>query len=571
MIILGISCYYHDASAALIVDGKVVAAAAEERFTRKKHDSSFPTNAIEFCLKTAGIKSGDINWVTFYEKPFLKFERMNLSFLETAPRGREPFVNAYKVWLKQKLWVKSEIAKNLGIAERKILFSGHHLSHAASSYYTSPFKSAALLTVDGVGEWTTTAWGKGKGNKIELTSEVRFPHSLGLFYSTFTQFLGFRVNSGEFKVMGLAPYGEPKYYDEVKKTIIQGKDGSFKLDLSYFNFQYSDKVSYNRKLVNLLGMEPNTKEKSEQVIKKYADLAASVQVVLEESLVNIAKHVRKETGSKNLCYAGGVALNGVANWRIFKEAGFENLFIHPAAGDDGGSLGAALYTYHHILGNKKREKFDNIYLGAENSESDIEGFLKTNNLKAKKLTDEKITDIVSDYCKKGKVVAWVKGRFEWGPRALGARSILADARSAEMKDIVNAKIKFREAFRPFAPVTLHEDARKVYEVGKDAKQDPLQYMLAVVQVKEDQRKNLGAITHVNGSARPQLIKKSMNKSYYDVVNAFKEKTGVPTLLNTSFNLRGEPIVNTAAEAYKTFIRSGIDALVIENYLLEKKK
>lgn len=570
MRILGISGYYHDSAAALVEDGTVVYASAEERLSRKKHDSGFPSLAIDFCLRKAGVTADDLNWVVFYDKPFLKFERITLSHLATAPRARDSFVDAYKTWLKKKLWIRSEIAGHLGISGKKILFSSHHLSHAASSYYTSPFNSAALLTIDGVGEWTTTAWGKAKGNKIKLTHEVGFPHSLGLFYSAFTQFLGFRINSGEFKLMGLAPYGEPKYFEKIERLVKQSADGSFQLDLKYFNYQYSTKTSYSSKLVDLLGVEPNTKERSERVIKVYADIAASVQKVLEEKLLVIARHVKEQTNEENLCYAGGVALNGVANWRIFKEAGFKNVFIHPAAGDDGGSVGAALYVYHHVLNNPKKPKRLNLFLGEENSNEEIESFIKENNLKSERLAKDKLIDKVSDEIIKGKVIAWVRGRFEWGPRALGARSILADPRSKKMKDIVNAKIKFREPFRPFAPVTLYEEASKVYEVGADFVQQPLQYMLAVVKVKEKYREKLGATTHVNGSARPQLIKRSVNSAYYDVVKAFNKKTGVPTLLNTSFNLRGQPIVNTVKQAYGTFMESGIDLLVLENYLIRKR-
>lgn len=569
MKILGISGYYHDSAAAIISNGKVIAASAEERLSRKKHDSGFPKLAIDFCLHKAGISAGDLNYAVFYEKPFTKFERITLSHLATTPFSRESFVNAYRVWLKQKLWIREEISKYLGVPTKKILFAGHHIAHAASSFYTSGFKKSALLTCDGVGEWTTTSFGKAEENKIFLEKEIRFPHSLGLFYSTFTQFLGFRINNGEFKVMGLAPYGQPRLYEKIDRLIPQAADGSFKLDLRYFNFQNSSQVSFSKKLIDLLGVGPNTKEKSEEVIQVYADIAASVQRVLEDKLLVIAKYVRQKTQEENLCYAGGVALNGVANWRIFKEAGFKNIFIHPAAGDDGGALGAALYVYHHVLGNKNQKKLDHAYLGEENTEEDIKKFIEHKGIKAKKMDMDKLINKVSTDIVNGKVIGWVSGRYEWGPRALGNRSILADPRSKKMKDIVNAKIKFREPFRPFAPVTLYEDAPKIYEIESDYIQQPLQYMLAVIKVQEKWRENLGAITHVNGSARPQLIKRSVNKNYYDVVKAFKKKTGVPTLLNTSFNLRGQPIVNTVEEAYDTFMESGIDSLVLEDYLIEK--
>lgn len=569
MKILGISCFYHDSAAAIVDDGVVIAAAEEERFSRIKHDSGFPKKAIEFCLNSAQINANDINWVVFYEKPLIKFERITLSSLATAPKGRENFVHAYKTWFKEKLWIKSTLAKHLKIKPDKILFSGHHLSHAASSYYTSPFDRAALLTCDGVGEWTTTAWGRAKGNKISLEHELQFPHSLGLFYSTFTQFLGFAVNEGEFKVMGLAPYGKPIYKEKVEKLINQSIDGAFQLNLDYFNFQFSDKVSFSKKFIELFGVGPMNPQKSDEVKEIYADIAASAQVVLEEKLLVIAKHVREKTGEDNLCYSGGVALNGVANWRIFKEAGFKNIFIHPAAGDSGGALGAALYVYHHFLNKKTRFPIEHVYWGSENQERDILKFLDANGIIARRLTDKDLIERVSTMLTKGKVIGWVRGRFEWGPRALGARSILADPRSKRMKDTVNRKIKFREAFRPFAPVCLYEEADIFFDVEGAKNQQILGYMLGVVPVVEKHRKNLGAITHVDGTARPQFIKRSQNPLYYDLIKAFGKKTKMPILLNTSFNLKGEPIVNTCEDAYKTFQSSGIDALVLGNYLILK--
>ena len=461
--ILGISCYYHDAAAALVKDGKIVAAADEERFSRIKHDSSFPARAIDFCLKKAGISANDLDWIVFYEKPFVKFERIILSSLVTAPFGRTNFVEAMRIWLKDKLWVKENITRHLKVPSKKILFSEHHLSHAAASFYPSPFTSAAILTCDGVGEWTTTAWGQAKGNKVWLNEEIKFPHSLGLFYSAFTQFLGFQINEGEYKVMGLAPYGSPKYVDKVEKLIKQSADGSFRLDLSYFNYHLSDKISFSQKFIDLFGVAPLDPKKSDQVIPVYADIAASAQKVLEEKLLMIAKMVRQKTGEENLCYSGGVALNGVANWRIFKEAGFKNIFIQPAAGDSGGALGAALYVYHHVLGKTKRYPLNHAYFGRENSEEEIVSFLDSQNIKAEKLTDSKLVEKVVRLLIKRKVVGWVRGRFEWGPRALGARSILADPRDKKMKDLVNAKIKFREAFRPFAPVCLYEFGDKYFD------------------------------------------------------------------------------------------------------------
>lgn len=570
MKILGISCFYHDAAAALIENGKIVAAAEEERFSRIKHDSDFPKQAIEFCLNISGIKPSDLNWIVFYEKPFVKFERLTLSLLATAPKARESFVNAYGTWLKNKLWIKSLLVKKLNISDKKILFTGHHLAHAASAFYTSGFDSAALLTCDGVGEWTTTAWGKGKDNKISLEEEIRFPHSLGLFYSVFTQFLGFQINEGEFKVMGLAPYGQPKFKDKVRKLIHQSIDGSFKLDLSYFNFHLSDKISFNQKFVDLFKVAPVIPKDSDKVVPVYADIAASCQEVLDETLLVIAKSIKEKTKEENLCYAGGVALNGVTNWKIFKEAGFKNIFIHPAAGDSGGALGAALYLYHHIFNKPTPPRMENVYFGQANTPEYLEEFIVDNSIKAKRLSDQELIKKVAGLLLKGKVVGWVRGRFEWGPRALGARSILADPRSKKMKDLVNAKIKFREAFRPFAPVCLYEDGNKYFAVGKDGlSQEPLEYMIAVVPVRPRWQAKLGAVTHIDGTARPQFIKRSVNPMYYDLIKAFGKKTGVNVLLNTSFNLKGQPIVNTAKEAYETFEKSGIDALVLENYLIVK--
>lgn len=568
MRILGLSCFYHDGAAALIDDGIIIAAAEEERFSRIKHDSGFPEKSISFCLKKGEIDAKDIDWVVFYEKPFLKFERLTLSFLMTAPVARKLFVNGYKTWLKDKLWIKALIASRLKIPINKVVFAKHHISHGAAAFYTSPFEKAAILTCDGVGEWTTTAWGVGEGNKMELQAEIKFPHSLGLFYSTFTQFLGFEVNEGEFKVMGLAPYGRPIYAEKVEKLINQAPDGSFHLNLEYFNFHYSDKVSYSDKFVKLFGVKPLDPKKSDQVIQIYADIAASAQLVLEGKLISIAKEVKKRTGQENLCYGGGVALNGVANWRIFKEAGFKNIFIHPAAGDSGGALGAALYVYHHVFNKPRKFKFGHAYWGEQNEIPEIEDFIKKNGLTAERLNDTDLEDKVVDLLVKKKVIGWVKGRFEWGPRALGARSILADPRDKRMKHLVNKKIKFREAFRPFAPVTLYEKGAEYFNVGSSFP-SLLEYMLAVVPVQEKWQEQLGAITHVDGTARPQFIKKGINLSYYNIVKKFGDATDIPVLLNTSFNLKGEPIVNTIEEAYSTFTRSGLDALVVENFLIKK--
>jgi len=574
MNILGISCYYHDSAAALIVDGKIVAAVANERFSRKKHDSDFPALAIDFCLKEAGIAIKKVDKIVFYEKPFLKFERITLTALATAPSGRKNFVNAYKTWLKSKLWIKSQLMKELGVASGKIAFCHHHTSHAAASFYTSGFKRAALLTVDGVGEWTTTAWGTADGNNLKLTHEIPFPHSLGLMYSTFTQFLGFRINNGEFKVMGMSPYGTPRYKKKVEKLIQQSDDGSFKLDMSYFTFHLTDDISYSPKFIKLFG-KPQDPAKTDVVTQKYADIAASIQVVLEEKLLVIAKHVRNTTGESNLCLAGGVALNGVSNWNLFQKAGFKNIWIHPAAGDDGGALGAALYYFHTVLKKDVSSRFASPYLGSENTEEDIQKFINATKIKAKHLTDKELVKTICADLVKGNVIGVVRGKFEWGPRALGARSIIADPRSKRMKDIVNKKIKFRESFRPFAPVALYDSAHTYFDFARDdgsvEKTPPriLEYMLGVVPVQKKYRSKLGAVTHVNGSARPQLIRRSTNSFYYDVVKAFGAKTGIEVLLNTSFNLKGEPIVTTCEDAYKTFMESGIDTLVLGNYVIRK--
>lgn len=569
MKILGISCYYHDSAAALIIDGKIVAAAEEERFSRIKHDSGFPQNSIDFCLSSGGIEAKNLDYVVFYEKPFLKFERIVYNFLATTPYASNSFVNAFKVWFKNKLWIKDKIANYLKVNNKKILFINHHESHAAVTFFTSPFDEAAILTCDGVGEWATTTWGIGKNNKINLHGEIKYPHSLGLFYSAFTQFLGFQVNEGEFKVMGLAPYGKPIYKNKIEKIIQQSTDGAFKLDLSYFNFQFSDQVSYSQKFIDLMGVPPLDPRKSDLVIKVYADIASSAQKVLEEKLLVIAKHLRQKTGQTNLVYSGGVSLNGVANWRIFKSAGFKNIFIHPAAGDSGGALGAALYIYQNVLNKKRISPIKEVYFGAEQSNSEVSEYLIMNNIRYQKFTNKELIDKVSKMIVKGKVVGWVKGRFEWGPRALGNRSILADPRSRAMKDRVNAKIKFREAFRPFAPVTIIEKATEYYDLNKEDLQQPLEYMIGVVKVRQKYRKSLGAITHVDGTARPQLIKREANPIYYDLVKSFGKITGIYTLLNTSFNLKGEPIVNTVEDAYKTFMKSGLDALVVENFLIIK--
>ena len=574
MNILGISCYYHDAAAVLISDGRIVAAAEEERFSRKKHDSGFPKKAIDYCLKEDALSSSDLDYVVFYEKPFRKFHRILISSLSTFPKSYASFREAIRLWMTQKLWIKSEIASYLKLPEDKILFSEHHLSHAASTYFPSPFKESAILTVDGVGEWATASYGVGKSNKIKLLKEIHFPKSLGLLYSAFTAFLGFEVNEGEWKVMGLAPYGKPKYQKELWQTVGLNADGSFSLNFDYFSFHYSDRYSYSQKLVDLLG-PPVDPKNSHLVTPRSADIAASIQAVTEELLLNMAKNLKKISQSDNLCLAGGVALNSVANYRLLKESGFKNIFVQPAAGDSGGALGAALYVYHHVLNRQNRTAMDRACFGQEFDEENILHYLKNNNLHYRRLTNDQLVDFVSSLIMKGKVIGWMQGKFEWGPRALGHRSILADPRNPKMKDIINAKVKFREAFRPFAPSVLSDQAPNVFELPTSnykllTNHYPLRFMLYVVPVKPAWRKKVPAVTHADNTARPQLVFKDTNPLYYNLISAFHRKTGVPLLLNTSFNLKGEPIVASPADAYSTFKRSGIDILVMGNFISEKK-
>jgi carbamoyltransferase len=591
MNILGISCYFHDASAALLKDGELVAAAEEERFTRKKHDYEFPQNAIDFCLDVGGVTSGDLDYVVFFEKPFIKFERLLLSSMQTFPRSHKVFREAMITWLGDKLWIKTLIQKQLGVPATKILFSEHHLSHAASAFFCSGFDEAAIMTVDGVGEWTTASIGIGRGTEIKLLKEIRFPHSLGLLYSAFTAFLGFEVNEGEYKVMGMAPFGTPKYMDKVYKLIRIAKDASFDLDMDYFSFHHSPDQTFNQKFVDLFGPprdpkalfftpdtgypsyfgdKPSNYEQLGKENQRYADIAASIQAVTEEILVNMAREVQKETGLRKLCMAGGVALNSVANGRILNETGFEELYIQPSAGDGGGSVGAALYAYHTVLGKPRKFVMEHAYWGQENSPCVIERFLKESGIPYERMErEEKLIERVVDYLQNGKVIGWSQGRFEWGPRALGSRSILADPRRADMKDIVNVKIKFREPFRPFAPSVLAERTEEYFDLPNAAKHHPARFMLYVVDVKPEKREILPAITHVDGTGRLQTVRKEYNPRYYRLIETFGQATGVPIVLNTSFNLKGEPIVNTPAEAFNTFSKSGMDTLVLGNYVIEK--
>lgn len=601
MYILGVSCYYHDSAAVLLHDGQLVAAAEEERFTRLKHDNGYPTQAIEFCLRQAGITSHDVDYVVFYEKPLVKFERILMTTLGAFPRSYPVFRESMIAWFNEKLWVKSKLRTSIDIPPERVLFVEHHLSHAASALFASPFEDAAVLTIDGVGEWTTATIGHGtaawpqpdgtiKGeNKIDLTHEVRFPHSLGLLYSAFTAWLAFQVNEGEYKVMGMAPYGTPRYLDRVYRLIDIADDGSFRLNMDYFSFHYSTHSTYNQKFVDLFG-EPRRKEAefytttthprkdhpqwSDAVAAQnqhYADVAASIQAVTEDLMLKMARHAHAVTGSRNLVIAGGVALNSVANGRIIKETPFENVYIQPAAGDSGGALGAALYAYHVLLNKPREFVMEHAYWGQEYSIDEMKAAIEEKGFAYERIEDdEKLLDQVVDRLTQSKVVSWFRGRFEWGPRALGHRSILADPRRVEMKEVVNTKIKFREPFRPFAPVILEERTQEYFDMPSPEKYYPARYMLLVTNIPEAKRDDIQAVCHVGGTGRLQTIRREWNPAYYRVVEKFGEATGVPVLLNTSYNLRGEPIVTTPQNALNTFARSDIDALVMGPYLVKKK-
>lgn len=593
MKILGLSFFYHDAAAALLIDGVPVAMAEEERFSRKKHDSDFPEKAINFALKEGNLKPQDLDWVVFYEKPFLKLERILKTNLVTFPWAPQVFVESVKGLFLSKIWIRALIVKEIGIEPSKILFSEHHLSHAASAFFCSPYGKAAILTIDGVGEWAVTTLGIGDGNKIKIVKEIHFPHSLGLLYSAFTAFLGFEVNDGEYKVMGMAPYGRPKYVNEVKKMIKFFDDGSYALDLSYFSFYKSLSRTYSSKFIELFGLPRNPKsrfftretgwpayfgkkpegaeyEKIAVEQERYADIAASIQAVLEEAVLNLSAEAYRLTGLKKLCYAGGVALNSVVNWKILKNTPFEEIFIQPAAGDGGGALGAALAAYHIGLDRPRKFAMKHSYYGREYSDLEIKEFLEKENVRYWYFdSEEKLIETVAEEISNGKVVGWFHGKFEWGPRALGSRSILADPRRADMKDIVNTKIKFREPYRPFAPSVLAEEAENFFEIPNAVNHCPARFMLYVVDVLKDKQKLIPAITHVDGTARPQLVFKEESPRYYKLIKRFSELTGVPLVLNTSFNLKGEPIVNSPKDAYSTFERSGLDILVLNNFLIKK--
>lgn len=591
MDILGISCYYHDAAAVLLRDGQLVAASEEERFSRIKHDYGFPKQAIQYCLEAGGIKGPDLDYVVFFEKPFRKLDRILATVMQTYPQSWKVFRESMISWVLDKLWVGSTLQTELGVKKEQILFSEHHLSHAASAFLCSPFQESAILTVDGVGEWVTATYGIGRGNDIKLTKQMDFPHSLGLLYSAFTAFLGFEVNEGEYKVMGMAPYGQPRYVDKVWKLVHQNADGSFSLDMDYFSFHHSTEKTYNKKFVDLFGEPRPTKlqfftegtgfpkyfgdppsnyKELCKLNQHYADIAASIQKVTEELILGMARNLHQTTGLKNLCIAGGVAQNSVANSRIIRETPFEQVFVQPAAGDGGGALGAALWAYNTLLGKPRNFRMDHAYWGKAYGASEITQFLEGNNIPYRLIEDDnKMLDQVVERLTSGKVIGWYQGRFEWGPRALGHRSIIADARNPEMKDIVNSKIKFREPYRPFAPSVLAECAERYFELPHATSHYPARYMQYVVPVKESAHSILPAITHVDGTGRLQTVFRDQSPRYYGLIERFGQATGVPVILNTSFNLRGEPIVTTPANAFNTFSKSEMDCLVLDNYIVDK--
>ncbi|KAB2848626.1 MAG: carbamoyltransferase, partial [Ignavibacterium sp.] len=573
MYILGISAFYHDSAACLVKDGEILSAAQEERFTRKKHDHNFPQKAIEFCLKDAGISAEQLDLIAFYDKPFLKFERLLETYLAYAPVGIKSFIKAMPLWIKEKLWMKEMIKEKLGYTG-KIIFPEHHESHAASAFYPSAYNKAAIITMDGVGEWTTTSYGIGEGNEIQLFADIKFPHSLGLLYSALTYYTGFKVNSGEYKVMGLAPYGEPKYKKFIYDHLIDVKeDGSFRMNMEYFNYCQGLTMT-NEKFNKLFGGPPRIPETN--LTQKQMDIARSLQEVTEEIVLKIGSHVYKETKSKNLCLAGGVALNCVANGRLLREGPFENIWIQPAAGDAGGALGAALigwYKYHNkprTAADGKSDKQKGSYLGPQFTDEEIKSFVQSLNLSAKKYDEDELIETTANLINSDKVIGWFDGKMEFGPRALGSRTIIGDARSPKMQATMNIKIKFREGFRPFAPSVLFEKVSEYFEIEKESP-----YMLLTADVKKERRipmtdeeqkkwgidklnvirSDIPAVTHVDYSARLQTVHKETNPRYHKLISKFEEKTGCAVIINTSFNVRGEPIVCTPEDAYRCFMRT----------------
>ncbi len=590
--ILGISAFYHDSAAALVVDGEVIAAAQEERFTRKKHDPSYPACAIDYVLSEAGLTLDKVGHVVFYDKPFLKFERLLETYVSYAPKGLKQFGMAMPVWLREKLFLKAQLTKNLKKLEKefdaeRLLFGEHHFSHAASAFYPSPFEEAVVLTLDGVGEWATTTVSIGKGNKLEIVKEIHFPHSLGLLYSAFTYYTGFRVNSGEYKVMGLAPYGEPKYKDLILDKLIDLKeDGSFRLDQSYFNYATGLTMT-NKKFSNLFG-EPVRKPESDQLTQFHMDIAASVQAVTEEVVLKMTRSLAKEYCIPNLCLAGGVSLNCVANGKILRDKNFKEIWVQPAAGDAGGALGAALAVWHKEIDKPRKvnptDSMRGSYLGPSYSQEDIEKELINCDAKFEAVTEEEMLEQTSQALAEGKAVGWFQGRMEFGPRALGGRSILGDPRSETMQKTLNLRVKYRESFRPFAPSVLRQDVTEWFETDYDSP-----YMLLVDDVRKDKRiemtkeeeslfgidklnikrSSIPAVTHVDYSARIQTVHKNTNPKYHALITKFKEKTGCGVVINTSFNVRGEPIVCTPEDAFKCFMGTEIEMLAIGNCVLRK--
>jgi len=587
MKIIGISAFYHDSAASLVIDGQIVAAAQEERFTRRKHDPSFPRNAIQYCLGEAGVDAQNLDYVVFYDKPFLTFERLLMSYLTVAPKGLRSWLQSMPLWLGQKLHVPRVIERETGY-EGDVLFTEHHEAHAASAFYPSPFDEAAILTLDGVGEWATASYGVGKGNEITLLKELHFPDSVGLLYSAFTYFTGFRVNSGEYKLMGLAPYGVPRYKDLILSELVDVKDdGSIRLNLSYFDFLGGLRMT-NRHFARLFGGPARRPEA--EITQREMDIAASIQVVTEEIVLRMAEHVRRETDQKNLCLAGGVSLNCVANGRVLRESGFENMWIQPAAGDAGGALGAALSVWYRYLGNERfnpvgQDSQRGSYLGPSFSHESVKTFLEDNGYPFHKLDENNRGQIIAAQIADGNIVGYMTGRMEFGPRALGARSILGDPRHQDTQTIMNLKIKYRESFRPFAPTVLQEKATDYFDTAK-----PSPYMLLVAHIRQEKRlpmpttdgmsilerlkvkrSVIPAVTHLDYSARLQTVNRKDKPDYYDVISEFEKLTGCAVIVNTSFNVRGEPIVCTPEDAYRCFMRTDMDVLVIENCILYKEE
>ena len=587
MDILGISCFYHDSAACFIRDGKIVAAAQEERFTRKKHDPRFPLNAINYCLEEAGIKIQDLDYLVYYDKPLLTFERLLMSYLTVAPKGLKSWLEAMPLWLGKKLYISKVIKQETGY-EGDVLFTEHHEAHQASAFYPSPFNEAAILTVDGVGEWATASYGIGKGKDLKILKELHFPDSLGLLYSAFTFFTGFKVNSGEYKLMGLAPYGVPKYKDIILSELIDLKeDGSLRLNLAYFNFLGGLKMT-NSRFAKLFGGPP--REPETEITQREMDIAASIQSVTEEAMLRMAKHVFKETKQKYLCLAGGVALNCVANGRILRETPFEDIWIQPAAGDAGGALGAALSVWHRFLANERNndtghDTQQGSYLGPSFSARKVERFLENNNYVFHKLDSDNRARAIAALISEGKIIGHMSGRMEFGPRALGARSIIGDARRQDTQTVMNLKIKYRESFRPFAPTVLEEKASEYFEIDR-----PSPYMLLVANVREERRlpqpskdgipmmerlkvkrSDIPAITHLDYSARLQTVNKKDKPDYHAIISEFEKLTGCAVIVNTSFNVRGEPIICTPEDAYRCFMRTEMDILVIEDFILFKEE